>query len=540
LRDQPAAIANLHFTFMQHEEVAPQNWLLPKLLSSAEALQITNIPRPIGLGVSPAYRPQAVVGSEMGRRGGIPSSMESVPAPFGDEVNDDPPTRDDAKFVGLTPVQVGSETMRTRSGLPRLEEMEALADEIDALEKAGDRESLKEQAARLRERMCELQDMLDQTAYQWQTVQQKVRTTEVEQADATMSDGGMQYAQNDAWLLDGIMAIRKMNAEVLPLLAGIRERRFFRYFAVDLLASCMYMPTTEDPCGLDTCDVEPVMDVPPEIEERDFQESNFELDNWARWDQPSDFTEYYDLVENAEGNTGYNGSAVWKFIHEQIAFQQEVDLPGNKWKSDFNRAVSGLHAQVSAQIIADIEQEDPEQALQEFRRRLRDQPAAIANLHFTFMLTLNAIKACQDRLDNCGYVGEGPEFKESILALTSHPLLNDPSVMRAGEKLKKHTDSPFSTAWKLRLRTRDLVRVMNCVQCNACRLHGKVSSLGLAASLNVLLGIQGRGDSCDRPADPSSLRRHEVAAMVTFASKLSDACELVARFQMMDAIGPPR
>ena len=44
------------------------------------------------------------------------------------------PTWDDAK-------QVGSETMRTRSGLPRLEEMEALADEIDALEKAGDRES---------------------------------------------------------------------------------------------------------------------------------------------------------------------------------------------------------------------------------------------------------------------------------------------------------------------------------------------------------------------------------------------------------------
>ena len=37
---------------------------------------------------------------------------------------------------------------------------------------------------------------------------------QVEQADATMSDGGMQYAQNDAWLLDGIMAIRKMNAEV--------------------------------------------------------------------------------------------------------------------------------------------------------------------------------------------------------------------------------------------------------------------------------------------------------------------------------------
>ena len=54
-----------------------------------------------------------------------------------------------------------------------------------------------------------------------------------------------------------------------------------------------------------------------------------------------------------------------RFIHEKIAFQQEVDLPGNKWKSDFNRAVSGLHAQVSAQIIADMEKTDPELALAE-------------------------------------------------------------------------------------------------------------------------------------------------------------------------------
>ena len=33
-----------------------------------------------------------------------------------------------------------------------------------------------------------------------------------------------------------------------------------------------YMPTVEDPCGLDTCDVEPV-EVPEEIEARDNSES---------------------------------------------------------------------------------------------------------------------------------------------------------------------------------------------------------------------------------------------------------------------------
>ena len=67
--------------------------------------------------------------------------------------------------------------------------------------------------------------------------------------------------------------------------------------------------------------------------DRDEDEADFELDSWARWDQPSDFTEYYDVIENAEGNTGYDGSAVWEFIHSKICFQKDVDRAGNEWKA---------------------------------------------------------------------------------------------------------------------------------------------------------------------------------------------------------------
>ena len=145
--------------------------------------------------------------------------------------------------------------------------------------------------------------------------------------------------------------------------------------------------------------------------------------------------------------------------------------------------------------------------MNEYRRRLRDEPAAIANLHFTYMLTLCAVSAARERLDGCGYLGEGPELIETIKALTASPLLTDPAVQVAASNLREHAESAECAAWKLRLRTRDLLRVMNCVQCNLCRLHGKVSALGLAASLQVLLGIQGRGEEgCNRPPDPTSLR----------------------------------
>ena len=325
------------------------------------------------------------------------------------------------------------------------------------------------------------------------------------------------------------------------------------------------MPTSEEPCELGECEVDASEDVPEELVARDESEADFELDAWARWDQPSDFTEYYDVIENGEGHTGYDGSEIWKyvrarcfrrharhtltrfvcthshrFIHGKICFQKDVASAGNEWKGDFNRLVSGMHSAVSASIVKGMEENgDTEQAMIEYKKRLQDEPAAVANLHFTYMLVLCAVNAAKERLDGCSYLGEGPELLDSMKALTSHPLLTDSSVQLAASNIKQHvTEEASTSAWKLRLRTRDLLRIMNCVQCNICRLHGKVSALGLAASLQVLLGTQGRGEeTCDRPPDPTSLHRVEVAAMITFCAKLSDACEVVKQYEAMAAGG---
>ena len=221
----------------------------------------------------------------------------------------------------------------------------------------------------------------------------------------------------------------------------------------------------------------------------------------------------------------------------RVHASSDVDEPGNAWKGDFNRLVSGLHSAVSASIVRDMEaQGDMENAMKEYRRRLKSEPASIDNLHFTYMLTLCAVAAARERLDGCSYLGEGPELIETMKALTASPLLTDPAVQQAAVSLREHVEGPNAASWKLRLRTRDLLRVMNCVQCNLCRLHGKVSALGLAASLQLILGLQGRGeDGCNRPPDPTSLHRVEVAALVTFCAKLSAACELVQRFEALDA-----
>ena len=88
--------------------------------------------------------------------------------------------------------------------------------------------------------------------------------------------------------------------------------------------------------------------------------------------------------------------------------------------------------------------------------------------------------------------------------------------------------------WKMRLRTRDLLGVMNCVQCTLCRLHGKVMALGLSAALSVILGSSGRGEDCDVGPDPFKLTRTEVGALLTTAAKLSSAVQLVEEMRVMD------
>lgn len=333
-------------------------------------------------------------------------------------------------------------------------------------------------------------------------------------------------------LLEGMEKCQQENEQVLPLLNQLSEFDFFSFFSVDLLSSCGYMPTNEEPCGLDACEIDPAEEVPEAMMARDNDEYEFELDSYGRWDQPSDFSEYYDLRVQKEQNTGYDGRRVWRFIHQKISFQREVEEGANGWKRDFNRAISGMHAAVDAQILNDIGV--TEEGLDEYRRRLRDEPGAITNLYFAYMLTLCALLEMQDRLNSCNYLGEGDRIRPIMQQLTGAALLSDPSVQRAAQNLKEHAMEPDACVWKVRLRTRDLLRVMNCVQCNLCRLHGKVMSMGVASCLQVLLGKDGSGD------DPTRLDRVELGCLMATCIKFGNACAVIERFRAADeAAGCP-
>jgi len=333
-------------------------------------------------------------------------------------------------------------------------------------------------------------------------------------------------------LLDGMAVCRNQSKVVLPIFDELMQRDFFSLFPFDLFSSCRMMPTEEQLCDFERCEVDIVDEVPHNLAVRDANEYDFRLDAWVLEDPPSEFTEYYDLRQTTNRYTGYNGSRVWRFIHNKIDFQRGLDEPDGGWKRDFNRAVSGIHAAVDCEIIADIGLN--EEGLQEYHRRLRDEPGSIGNLYFTYMLVLVAIRDMRERLDTCDYM-EDNGVQPIIRSLTGSELIGAESIRRAAWKIREHATGPDWEGWKARMRMRFLFSCMNCVQCNLCQLHSKVMVLGLATTFQLLLGSTGYG------GDPRDLDRKQVAALIATADKFARACAVVERFRELDGddVGRP-
>jgi len=339
-------------------------------------------------------------------------------------------------------------------------------------------------------------------------------------------------------LSPGVDAINAQNSELCGMLRTMRTRPFFRLYSVDILASCEYMPQELFECYSESCEIYPVDDdeVPEQLKSVDFQEYDFELDGWARWDMPTE--DYYDTAQFPEEFTGYDGADVWRFIHNRIAFNGDGTLrdayDNDSWKADFNRAVSGLHAMVSAQCcrgigdkIAAGQAEDNEtdwtDPRAEFDRRLGpggETPKAIENLYFTYMLLLTAVAKARDRLlADCASGKIDAATASELKPVLSHVLLDDPSVAAASKKLLDHAAMDDGSLWEVRMRVRELMRIMNCVQCNKCRLHGKISVMGVSTALNLLLGDTGAG------GDAKKMHRVDLAALMTALGKFSTAVD---------------
>lgn len=332
---------------------------------------------------------------------------------------------------------------------------------------------------------------------------------------------------------------------VLSNLEELRSFKFFSLYSIDMLANCAYIGGAVDECEFDACEVLPEEPAPLELLERDGGERTFELDAWARFDLPSE--DYYDLEAYPEGYTAYDGSHVWRFIYDNLSFAgstkaRRTCIGGicpeddeNGWRAVFDRSISGMHASIACHVVDDFSEDDDE-CLAEFRRRLQPEahPERLRNLNFAFSLVLTALREARGALGayafEPGDAALDGELRDKVRTLVSASLLDEPALSKMAPLLREGavmaTECVLATddesgdefvdetgIWQMRQRSRAMLRAMDCVQCGACRLHGKVAWLGIATAMRIIYG-----DTSSKP-----LARVEVAGLITTLAKLGTA-----------------
>uniref|UniRef100_A0A7S3K563 Endoplasmic reticulum oxidoreductin 1 n=1 Tax=Aureoumbra lagunensis TaxID=44058 RepID=A0A7S3K563_9STRA len=343
---------------------------------------------------------------------------------------------------------------------------------------------------------------------------------------------------------------------LLSLLNEARALPFFSLFSIDMLANCAYLDGAIEECEFDACEILPLEPTPDILFQREAQERRFELDAWARFDVPTQ--DYYDLTDYPEGYTAYNGSHIWDFIYKKLSFVGMLDdkgivaEPDDDWRAIFDRALSGVHASISCHVTDSMYTDDDANVAAEFKRRLGNYPDRIANMHFAFLLCLAALREARPTLISFDYdVGhtggsalDSPQEatqKASDLAqlLAQLPILNRSELELSAALLREsgatanecilafNQDKQFleeSGIWQMRQRSRAMLRVMDCIACGVCRLHGKICWFGVATALKIIFS--------DRRTEP--LARVEIAALVVALEKLTFSVRFAA--EMMNAL----
>mmetsp|Transcript_38355 Transcript_38355/g.82994 ORF Transcript_38355/g.82994 Transcript_38355/m.82994 type:complete len:1187 (-) Transcript_38355:253-3813(-) len=256
-------------------------------------------------------------------------------------------------------------------------------------------------------------------------------------------------------------------------------------------------------------------------------------------DEPPDsLSEDVNLIKNPERNTGYNGSHIWQAMYSENCFEVGSGLPRGRFGESLDmcyeemvlyRLLSGWHASTTISIAKNFYAPgskgrstwapNPEH----FMRSLGRHPERLKNLHFSFVVVLRAIKKAGPYLQAYPYTtGDKKEdeltkslverFLQSQVLSVCSPLFDAFDETRLFQGSSEHR-SQLKRQFKSVFR--NITEIVDCVQCQRCRLHAKLFSLGLGAALKILL----------TPTDMigQAISRNEVVSLWNVVWKLADS-----------------
>ncbi len=229
------------------------------------------------------------------------------------------------------------------------------------------------------------------------------------------------------------------------------------------------------------------------------------------------------LALNPEHNTGYNGTHIWKAIYEENCISTSDACLEERV---LYRLLSGLHSSTTLSIAKKYYPPskrkgriDWESNTHYFMEKFQHHPEYIRNMHFAYVVMLRAIKKASDYLYSydiqSGYSLEDQASQVLLKRLLDTSILKSCSNVFSAfdESIMFQEDNDFSLQHNFKGVFHNISSILDCVQCQQCKLHGKMAMLGYGTALKILFV---------KP-ELIDLERNEVVALINTAARLSES-----------------
>lgn len=248
---------------------------------------------------------------------------------------------------------------------------------------------------------------------------------------------------------------------------------------------------------------------------------------------PTTTTEYTNLQVNPERWTGYNGSHVWAAIYKENCFSRTDNLNDMCYEERvLYRLLSGMHSSINIHIALNFfppkkgKRTSWEINSARYDELFEENPERLKNLHFAFVVTLRALRKATPILYNYSYAAGSlveDERSQKLVRrlLDTHIMSSCSEVFSAFDEsllFGPTVDTP-STSSTLKHNFKgvfqNISRILDCVSCQKCKLHGKLILLGVGTALKILLLPESMLEG--------ALNREEIVALINTIGKLSQA-----------------
>ncbi|VDO99230.1 unnamed protein product [Soboliphyme baturini] len=357
------------------------------------------------------------------------------------------------------------------------------------------------------------------------------------------------------------------NDKIQPILKQLLQKDCFRYYKVDMYKECPWWPSgsqcTSRECGIESCDDE----VPAalklkrtpklkecqqgdEIDPLDKHISPWQKEQFLVWaehddmqdkycdvdDEDSDKLHYVDLTRNPERYTGYKGSSaqqVWKSIYQENCFKPDPKFDKNYLRYPFS--LNGASGLTEGTWHRNVDM---------FKYRFGAEytngegPQRLKNLYFLYLLELRALQKVAPYLSqDLFYTGSDENDMETmdLISKMIHAIESFQTPFDENSLFQGDAILAMSLKAEFRAHFMNISRIMDCVDCDKCRLWGKLQTHGIGTALRILFSDLPRvshvGQVGVRDRKRFQLQRNDVVALFNSFARLSSNIHEVGEFQ---------